>query len=122
MREPIWLERETVLVMHDRQLEFHRGLPGVRYPGPLDSALGRPQHLFAYGGAVDLADLAAAYTFVDGNKRTALVACRTFLLDNGRDTSATNEEKYDIFLRLGAGEMSEEALAAWLRARMTDRA
>ena len=108
--------------MHERQLAEHGGSDGIRDAGLLDSALQRPLNKSAYGEP-DLSDLAAAYAygiarnhpFVDGNKRTALVACRTFLLINGYELAATPEEKYDIVLALAAGELDEDALAAWLR-------
>jgi death on curing protein len=120
--EPKWLLRESVLAMHERQLSEHGGGEGIRDAGLLDSALQRPLNKFAYGEP-DLCDLAAAYAyglarnhpFVDGNKRTALVACRTFLLVNGYGLVATREEKYKAFLALAAGELEEDALAAWLR-------
>lgn len=74
----------------------------------------------------DLAALAAAYAFgiardhpfVDGNKRTALVATRTFLLLNGVDLKATQDEKYLTFLSLAQGELTEAALAEWIRLRI----
>ena len=51
------------------------GSPGVRDQGAVESALARPQNLFAYGEP-DLCDLAAAYTagichnhgFIDGKQ------------------------------------------------------
>ena len=121
--EPEWLLRESVLAMHERQLAEHGGGEGIRDAGLLDSALQRPLDKFAYGEP-DLFDLAAAYAFgiarnhpfTDGNKRTALVACRTFLLINGYELAATREEKYETFLALAAGALDEDGLAAWLRA------
>ena len=120
--ESEWLLRVSVLAMHERQLAEHGGGEGIRDSGLLDSALQRPINKFAYGEP-DLFDLAAAYAygiarnhpFVDGNKRTALVSCRTFLLINGYELAATREEKYEIFLALAAGELDDDGLAAWLR-------
>jgi death-on-curing protein len=73
----------------------------------------------------DLPSLAAAYAFgiarnhpfVDGNKRTAFVVCRTFLKLNGSDCEASHEEKYLTFLQLAEGNLDEDALAVWLRDR-----
>jgi death on curing protein len=120
--EPKWLLRDSVLAMHGRQLAEHGGGEGIRDTGLLESALQREPNKFAYGEP-DLFGLAAAYAygivrnhpFVDGNKRTALVACRTFLLINGYQLAANGQEKYEIFLALAAGDLSEDALAAWLR-------
>ncbi|MBA3241088.1 MAG: type II toxin-antitoxin system death-on-curing family toxin [Acidobacteria bacterium] len=120
----VWIREDIVLAVHLRQLAEHGGGEGVRDEGLLWSALARPQNLLAYSDPTpDLAQLAASYAygiarnhpFVDGNKRTALIVCRLFLLLNGADLAATQEEKYLTFLRLAAGELTEEELAHWLR-------
>lgn len=126
----VWLEKALVLTMHERQLAEHGGTGGVRDEGLLESALARPQQLHAYGDpAPDLADLAAAlafglarnHPFVDGNKRTAHVAYRTFLALNGADLVATDEEKYLTMVALAEGKLSERDFAAWLRGRVRTR-
>jgi death-on-curing protein len=123
----VWLEKAVVLAIHDRQLAEHGGSAGVRDEGLLESALARPQQLHAYGDpAPDLADLAAAlayglarnHPFVDGNKRTAHVAYRTFLAVNGAELEATDEEKYVAMLALAEGKLAERGFAAWLRERL----
>jgi death-on-curing protein len=108
--------------MHARQLAEHGGGEGLRDDGLLESALQRPLDKFAYGQP-DLFDLAAAYAygiarnhpFVDGNKRTALVASRTFLLINDYQITASKEDRLRTFLALAAGTIAEAELAAWFR-------
>ena len=99
----------------------------MRDDGLLESALVRAQQLHAYGDrAPDLADLATAlafglarkHPFVDGNKRTAHVAYRTFLELNGTEFNATDEEKYVSILALAEGKVFEGDFAAWLRERL----
>ena len=123
----IWIDQALVLAIHDRQLAEHGGAEGVRDEGLLESALARPQQMLAYAEpAPDLADLAAVlahglarnHPFVDGNKRTAYVACRTFLALNGAGLAADAEDKYQTFLALADGRLPAEAFAAWLRERM----
>lgn len=125
--EITWLLPEIVQAIHGRQLAEHGGESGVRDEGLLDSALARPKNLLAYGNPPpDVAALAAAYAyglsknhaFVDGNKRVAYVAARTFLLLNGWDIAAPPEEKYLTMLSLAEGSLSEEELAHWLRMRL----
>lgn len=96
----------------------------MRDAGLLESALARPRQLAAHGESTpDHATLAASYAFgiarnhpfVDDNKRTAHVVCRTYLILNGLDLEASREEKYGTFSSLAEGELSEEALAAWIR-------
>jgi len=129
MAEPIWIREDVVRAIHRRQLTEHRGQPGIRDEGLLASALARPKNLIAYSeNDPDLAALAAAYAFdiasnhpfLDGNKRTAFVVCRVFLLLNGRDLNASREQKYLTFLRLASGDLSEEDLAAWLREHLVE--
>ena len=124
MAEIVWLMEEAVFAIHERQIAEHGGRSGIRDEGLLQSALARPQQLMAYGDPPpDLATLAAAYAFgiarnhpfIDGNKRTALVAVRTFLLLNGTNLEASQEEKYLTFLQLAEGSVTEEELAAWIR-------
>jgi death on curing protein len=66
---------------------------------------------YAYG-------IARNHPFVDGNKRTALVAARTFLILNGVDLKATQDDKVLTFLNLAEGAISEEELADWIRKRI----
>jgi len=127
MEDFVWLSRTLIMRIHDRQILEHGGTSGVRDAGLLDSALARPRHVHAYGGSeVDAAALAAAYAsgvsrnhpFLDGNKRTAAVACELFLEINGFVLLAEDAELYPIFLGLAAGEIDEDELAEWLRARV----
>lgn len=117
-----WLSLDLLLAVHDAQIAEHGGGEGVRDLGLLESALARPLNLAAYGEP-DLAALAAAYgfgiarnhPFVDGNKRTAYVAVETFMALNGLLITASDADCVVTFLALAAGELSEEALAVWLR-------
>lgn len=117
-----WLLKEAVLAMHARQLAEHGGGSGIRDEGLLESALQRAENKAAYEQP-DIADLAAAYAFgiarnhpfIDGNKRTALVAARAFLFYNGYQIIAANEDKLNTFLALASGTLSEEDLATWFR-------
>ncbi len=117
-----WVAPAVVLAIHDAQLAEHGGAPGLRDPGLLESALARPRNLAAYGQP-DLAALAAAYAFgiarnhpfVDGNKRVSAVVSRLFLRLNGHDIAADEATRLQVWLRLAAGQISEEALAGWFR-------
>lgn len=123
----IWITRALALAIHERQLAEHGGGTGVRDEALLESALARPQQLFAYGDpGPDLALLAASlafglsrnHPFVDGNKRTAAVACEVFLVLNGASLDATDDALYAQYIALAAGDLDEAAFADWLRARI----
>ena len=120
-----WIARRTILAVHAAQIAEHGGIAGIRDEGLLDSALARPEHKAHYRED-DPAALAAAYAygiarnhpFLDGNKRTALVALELFLMKNGYRLTASDEDAVVTFLRLAAGEIGEDELAAWIRAAM----
>jgi death on curing protein len=128
MTEPRWLPKDLVLAVHDRQLAEHGGAAGVRDEGLLESALARPQNLHAYGEG-DVVAMAAAYAFgiarnhpfIDGNKRTAFVACELFLAANGYELTASDEECLAMMLALAASEIDETGFAAWLRDNLQKR-
>nr|AIA17032.1 death-on-curing family protein [uncultured bacterium] len=117
-----WIAKATILSIHAAQLAEHGGIAGVRDQGLLESALARPELKAQYGEA-DVALLAAAYAygiarnhpFLDGNKRTAFVAMELFLMKNGMLLTASDDDVVLTFLKLAAGEISEEELAAWIR-------
>ena len=123
--EPTWLSTDLVQAMHLRQLSEHGGGAGIRDLGLLESALQRPLNKAAYG-EVQLADLAAAYAFgiarndpfIDGNKRTALVASFTFLYLNGWVMMSSQIENVQTFLGLASGTLLEDQLAAWFKQNM----
>lgn len=117
----IWLQLRDVVAIHDMQITEFGGLAGMRDAGALESALARPLNLTAYEKP-SVYRLAASYAFgvarnhpfVDGNKRTALVAAFTFLELNGAQVEATEAEAVLTFLDLAAGKLPEKDLAAWL--------
>lgn len=116
-----WLTFEIILAAHDRSLRDHGGATGVREIGMLESALGRPQNLSAYGEP-SVFDLAASYAFglvknhpfVDGNKRTAFYGAYVFLGLNGLTLDADEAEVAAIIIDLAAGDVSEADFARWL--------
>lgn len=125
------MTKPLVLTIHDRQLAEHGGSSGVRDETLLESALARPEQLLAYSDpAPDLAGLAASlayglarnHPFVDGNKRTAAVACETFLALNHARLIATDLELFPVYLAVAEGKLTEAEFAAWLRPRLEFRA
>ena len=124
-REPFWLDATDAITVHDRQLAEHGGGTGLRDRTMLESAIARLQNQWHYG-ADDLASLAAAYAFavarnhpfIDGNKRTAWVLARLFLVMNGQTLIFDPADAIQTVLALAAGELSEDELADWFRTRL----
>lgn len=121
-----WIEKEVVLAVHEEQLADHGGAVGVRDANLLDSALARPRNLAAYGNP-DIAELATAYAygiirnhpFVDGNKRTGLVAAELFLALNGYELTASDENCVLTILNVADSGLSEADLCKWISENMT---
>ena len=126
MSEPVWINAREALALHDRLLALDGGTTGVRDMGLFQSALARPQQLYAYGDNPDIIDMAAAciagivrnHPFVDGNKRTGFLVGVLFLELNGFHFNATEESAAQAILSLAAGTLDQPALAAWLRANV----
>ena len=98
----------------------------VRDYGLLESALARPRasvfgqdaypdvHLKA---AALLHSLARNHALVDGNKRLAWTACRTFLAINGEWISAPEDQRFDFVIAVATGAEPDLAeIAGQLRA------
>jgi death on curing protein len=122
MKEPVWLDRTDCLAIHEMMLSQHGGLAGVRDEGLLESALGKPQNLFAYGSPT-LPEMAASYAagiildhpFWEGNKRTGFMVASTFLELNGLAFTASEESVVEKTLALAAGKLKESGYASWLK-------
>lgn len=122
MSEPAWLSEDIIVAIHDEQLAIHGGGEGLRDRGMLLSAIERPLNKWSYEGA-DRPELAAAYAFgiaknhpfIDGNKRTALLALYTFLYINDVDFLVAEAEAAAMILALAAGEVDEAGLTRWIR-------
>ena len=122
MKTPVWVLRETVIALQEHSLAEFGSDAGIRDEGLLDSALARPENLFAYGKPT-IFDLAAGYgfglvkshPFIDGNKRTGFIVAVVFLELNSYRFQATEADAAVRTLALAAGEMSETQFAAWLK-------
>jgi death-on-curing protein len=124
---PAWILKATVLALHDEQIAEHGGLAGIKDEGLLESALARPENLYAYGKP-DIIELAAAYgfgiarnhAFVDGNKRTSLVVTELFLDLNGWELTATDAEVVRVWMALAdsQSDMTETKFTDWLREKV----
>lgn len=123
MSEPEWITQEECLAFHSMLIANFGGADGARDESKLIAALERPKNQFHYESAKIL-QLAATYAsgiikshpFLDGNKRTGLMACQMFVECNGFRFEASEEEAALQILALADSRLSDEALAAWLEA------
>ena len=103
----------------------------VRDYGLLEAALARPQAT-AFGQdaypsidaktAALLHSLARNHALIDGNKRLGLAAMIAFCGLNGRRLTLTNEQAYDLVIKVAAGELDQvEEIGAILQGATAPR-
>lgn len=122
----VWLSRQLVLAIHEEQLAEHGGAMGLRDEGLLESAVTRPLNRAGYGNP-DVAELAGLYAiaiarnhpFIDGNKRTAYVALKTFILLNGCGFPVSEADAVVNMLDMASGEATDDEFIGWVRGIMT---
>ena len=95
--------------IHKLVIEMFGGSHGIRDYNALDSALARPFQSFdnkdlyiniIHKAASLIESFLINHPFIDGNKRTGYVLLRMFLIENGIDISANQEEKYEFVIKL----------------------
>lgn len=119
-----YITLEDVLLLHYLSIKKSGGSHGLRDSGLLDAAVHRPQATF---GGIDLYptifDKAGAlchsliknHAFVDGNKRTSLLAAMTFLELNGYRFECKQNELVLFGLKIDNENIPAEEIAAWLK-------
>jgi death-on-curing protein len=120
--DPIFLSSEEVHVLHVLSLGRYGGLHGVRDQGGIESAVEQPKNTFYYG-ACDLFDVAAAYAFhiaqaqafLDGNKRTGIVAALAFLERNNLVAVFDWQQLYSAMIDIAERRCGKEKLAKIFR-------
>jgi len=122
--EPIFLELDEVLRIHARSLAEHGGRDGVRDLGLVESALASAKNILFYAGG-DWFEVAAGYAFhlaesqafIDGNKRTAVVAALVFLAKNGIYATPATWELYNAMIDVAEKKKNKADLADIFRKR-----
>lgn len=120
----IQLTVEDIYELH-RELEDAFVLSsGVRDKNLLVSAANTPFQTFMgndlypslYDKAAQLCyGIANNHPFTDGNKRTALHSMYVYLIINGFDITASQQEVENLIINVAAGNMTNVELAQWLR-------
>ena len=121
-----WITLEELMLIHERVIDETGGVHGVINPGGLESASHRP--FASFGGHEVFPDLwnkvaalihsiIAFHPFVDGNKRTSLVAADVCLRLNGYRLVPSDVVE-PCFWGIARGEKSEAEIADWLQAHI----
>ena len=118
---------QEVESLHRRLIQAHGGIEGIRDLASLQSALERPFQSFEglelypttlHKGAALIESLISNHPFLDGNKRTAYVLLRLFLIHHAYDLNANEEEKYDFVISIASGTLSFDDILQWLEAHV----
>ena len=118
------IEIAEVLAIHKTLIAKFGGADGVRDHSSLSSALQRPFQTFdgqpVYKSELEkaaalLESVLTNHPFVDGNKRTGYVLLRKYLLQNGIDIIADEQQKYDFIIDVASGKTRFEEILAWLK-------
>ncbi|MEA3010188.1 MAG: death on curing protein [Sphingomonadales bacterium] len=121
--EPVWVTAKAVIRANQRAVADTGEPFFLRDRGLLESALARPQNLWAYGEN-DLATLAVAvllgiarnHPFGQGNKRAAFAAAEYFLFLNGWEfTQPDRAALGDRVIELITGNLDEEDFVDLIR-------
>jgi death-on-curing protein len=123
VKTPKWLSPALVTAIHDEAIYEFGGLGGVRDQGLLESALDQPRNRLAHEPRSSIFELAAAlcvglaknHPFLDGNKRTALLATRAFLFLNRYALEPAEEDEVATMVAVADGSLDESGVAAWLK-------
>ena len=119
--EPHYVTEQDVVELHDHALQGYGGRPGIRDAAALQSCVAQPQTaVFGKERFPTHHEKAAAYCFfiirnhpfVDGNKRTGLLAGLHFLLKNGVTPVFDQDEAYALLSGVASGEAGLETLAS----------
>ena len=123
--DPLFLDADDVLEIHAAQLEVYGGGAGLRDRGLLESAVAQPQSsfdgelvhegLFAMAAAY-LFHIVSNHPFVDGNKRTGMLAAVVFLDVNGVGIEHPSEALYALTMGVAEGRIEKRAVAEQLEA------
>ena len=109
--------------IHKVLINTFGGSHGVRDINGLESALARPfqsfenQELYPsviLRAAALLESILLNHPFVDGNKRVGYTLMRLFLLSNGFDIEASQDDKYEFIISVASGKKDFDGIAEWL--------
>lgn len=115
---------QDIYELHNQLEEAFILSSGVRDENLLASAVNTPFQTFMgndlypsiYDKAAQLCyGIVKNHPFTDGNKRTALHSMYVYLIINGFDITASQQEVEDLIINVAAGNMTNTELLQWLR-------
>lgn len=120
----IYFTLEEIELLHMQIIDASGGSHDVRDRERLKSAIAaQTQEIFGkklYATVFDVAavmarNIIADHAFIDGNKRTGIMAAVIFLERNGTKTNIVDQELEDFAVRVAVERLDVEAIADWLK-------
>jgi death-on-curing protein len=119
-----FLSFAEILEIHQDQINRYGGKPEIRDIELLKSAVGMPSA--TYGAKymhTDIYEMAAAYLFhltknhpfTDGNKRVGAVSALIFLIINGYDFTAPEDDFAEMVLNVAKGKLNKADITIFIR-------
>jgi len=125
----IKIGKEKVLLLHQLMAEATGGDVGVRDEALLESAI---ENVYATFDGVELYptkeekaarlgfSLISNHAFVDGNKRIGIYIMLSFLELNGIRIEASNNEVYELGMKVAEGEADYNYILEWIKEKRTN--
>ncbi len=123
------INKVEILRLHDLSIINYGGSYGVRDESLLESAIGRPFQTFdGIDLYEDIYQKAAAigesiiinHPFIDGNKRTGLLAMGFILFTEGIIIIAKEEDLYNMIIQISTGHLKFDETVDWLKANSAE--
>ena len=111
--------------LHRILIDKFGGAHGIRDKSALESALSRPFQTFdsndLYPSVLEKAaslieSILINHPFIDGNKRTGYALLRLFLIQQGWDITASQDNKYEFVINSASGTLDFDSILSWLSA------
>lgn len=123
-----FLTLKQVIFIHKKVISLHGGAHGLRDINLLKSAIAQPKMSFE-GKFLhpNICDMAAAYffhiiknhAFVDGNKRTGLLATTVFIEQNSGSINITPNQFYQLAIDIACSKTSKDELVKIFKKSLT---
>ena len=119
----IVLSKNQIIKLHSQLIQETGGTDGIRDEGLLESVLAEPFQSFSGTDIYPSLQQKAArlgyglvknHAFIDGNKRIGAHVMLVFLALNKIELTYTQDELSDTFLKIAAGELSQQDLLHWI--------
>lgn len=118
----VFLTEEEIVALHRSALDQFGGLPGVRLEADVSSLADYALSKAHFGRLDSIPHLAGCYAFAaakfhifnDGNKRVAAAMMEVFLLKNGMELVADDDDTYLVLNDLAESAIGEADITRWV--------